>query len=145
MTQAQLDVLNQYGTEVQIYKVIEELAELIHAYLTATDFDEELADVAVMMETLWYILMYNSGKDESYDDPGASEYNTQYSLAVEASMLIRLLSEIYTKKNKPKDDLIRCIYRMKRRVYSMTTDKVKAKIEYKLARLADRVKRGTVM
>lgn len=143
MTQAQIDVLNKYGTDVQIYKVIEELAELIHAYLTATDFDEELADVAVMLETLRHI--YYPIFDCNLDDPGASEYNTQYSLAVEASMLIRLLAEVYTKPNKPSDALTSCIYRMSRRVSSMTTDKVKAKIEYKLARLADRVKRGTVM
>lgn len=59
-------ILNHYGEEHQVYKLIEEMAELTVALLKqkVINIHEELADVEIMLEQLKLMEFYDEEKKE---------------------------------------------------------------------------------
>lgn len=59
-------ILNHYGEEHQVYKLIEEMAELTVALLKQdkNNIHEELADVEIMLEQLKLMYFYNDTTKE---------------------------------------------------------------------------------
>lgn len=142
MTDAQLKVLEKYGEEIQCWKAVEEVGELIQAIQSGDPgaIEEEMADVLVMLDCMIHIMGgLEDNLLESY-----REYRID--MLGECVKFIIRMAEARTKRtNAECENFKESLYKLYIVINKYKTGRVMLIKDRKLARLADRVARDCVM